>query len=129
MVSVFSIPGVSEAVPVQYYFNYILPSNSSSLLNSTTSDERQKSDEILYNKRQYLRWMMILYTLRFLLSAIRLCFLIRKNRKERMKQDAAAAIRDLQEKMESGLTENGSLGSHLETIERVAWEDGEKEFS
>ncbi|KAF7901178.1 hypothetical protein EAF00_003399 [Botryotinia globosa] len=113
--------------PTQYYFNYTLPSNSSNLFNSTNSDERQKTDEIPYNKRQYLRWMMILYTLKFILSAIKLCLKIRNDRKERMRQDGAATIRDLQDKMGSGSKEKGSFGLHLDTVEGISSDDGKKE--
>ncbi|TGO64836.1 hypothetical protein BCON_0005g00330 [Botryotinia convoluta] len=127
MVSALSILGVSEVAPVQCYFNYTLPSNSSSLPYSTASDERQKSDEILYKERQHLRWMMILFNLKFILNAIKLCFMIRNDREKRMRQDGAAAIRDLQEKIRSELKEKGSLGLHLDTIEGITWDDGKKD--
>lgn len=70
---------------------------------------------------------MILHTLRFIFNAIKLCFLIRDNRKERMKQNGAAAIRDLQEKMGFGPKEKGSLGLHLDTCEGIACDDSKKE--
>ncbi|ATZ51819.1 hypothetical protein BCIN_07g03860 [Botrytis cinerea B05.10] len=112
--------------PVQFYLNYIFLSSSSllfdssSLSNSTATDECKEIEDIVCNRRLYLIGMMILFSINFILSTMRLFSRIHDNRQQTVRRDVAAEIPDLREEIRSNkLKEKSSSELHLRVFERI----------
>ncbi|KAJ8060866.1 hypothetical protein OCU04_009948 [Sclerotinia nivalis] len=95
-----------------------------STFNSRAIEEEQGYDKALHERRQFFNWMIILHLLGIIFELCRLCVTIRRYRQREMRENGAAAIDELRNRLKLEPREGDVLGLGPDVIEGISWDDG-----
>ncbi|APA14491.1 predicted protein [Sclerotinia sclerotiorum 1980 UF-70] len=91
-------------------------------LSSTTIEEEQQQYDYkaLYEARQFFAWLFILLSLGVIFQLRTLYVAICKDRQLQMRENGAAAVDELKDRLKLEFTKNDVLGLGLDAIEGIA---------